>query len=50
MFRRKRKPGNFTAEIEAHLELEMQELKEQDLSEEEARCAARRTGSWRSDP
>jgi putative ABC transport system permease protein len=42
MFRRKRKQSDFTAEIEAHLELEMERLKEQGLSEEEARVAARR--------
>ena len=42
MFWRKRKPGDFTAEIEAHLELETEQLKEQGLSEEEARAAARR--------
>ena len=42
MFRRKRKPSDFTAEIEAHLELETEQLKEQGLSEEEARGAARR--------
>jgi predicted permease len=42
MFRRKRKQSDFTAEIEAHLELETERLKEQGLSEEEARVAARR--------
>ena len=42
MFWRKRKPGDFSAEIEAHLELEAQQLQEQGLSEEEARAAARR--------
>jgi putative ABC transport system permease protein len=42
MFRRKRKPSDFRAEIEAHLELETQQLKEQGLSEEEARMTARR--------
>jgi predicted permease len=42
MFWRKRKQGDFTAEIEAHLELETEQLKEQGLSEEEARAAARR--------
>ena len=42
MFWRKRKQSDFTAEIEAHLELEMEQLKEQGLSEEEARRAARR--------
>src|SRR5271157_5813815 len=42
MFWRKRKQSDFTAEIEAHLELETERLKEQGLSEEEARVAARR--------
>jgi putative ABC transport system permease protein len=42
MFGRKRKPSDFRAEIEAHLELEAEQLKEQGLSEEEARRAARR--------
>jgi predicted permease len=42
MFRRKRRQGDFAAEIEAHLELETERLKEQGLSEEEARVAARR--------
>ncbi|HEY6291545.1 MAG TPA: ABC transporter permease [Terriglobia bacterium] len=42
MFWRKRKQSDFTAEIEAHLELETERLKEQGLSEEEARRAARR--------
>src|SRR5271157_5237352 len=42
MFGRKRKQSDFTAEIEAHLELETERLKEQGLSEEEARVAARR--------
>jgi hypothetical protein len=42
MFWRKRKPSDFAAEIQAHLELEAEQLKEQGLSEEEARMAARR--------
>jgi putative ABC transport system permease protein len=42
MFGRKRKQSDFVAEIEAHLELETEQLKEQGLSEEEARRAARR--------
>jgi putative ABC transport system permease protein len=42
MFWRKRKQSDFAAEIEAHLELETERLKEQGLSEEEARRAARR--------
>jgi putative ABC transport system permease protein len=41
MFWRKRKQSDFVAEIEAHLELETQQLKEQGLGEEEARLAAR---------
>jgi putative ABC transport system permease protein len=42
MFGRKRKPSDFAAEIEAHLELETEQLKAQGLSEEEARRVARR--------
>jgi hypothetical protein len=42
IFRRKRSPSDFAAEIEAHLELETEQLKERGLSEEEARVAARR--------
>ena len=42
MFWRKRKQSDFAAEIEAHLELETEQLKEQGLSEEMARMAARR--------
>ncbi len=42
MFRRKRKLEDFSAEIEAHLELEIERLQEQGLSEEDARAAARR--------
>jgi predicted permease len=42
MFWRKRKPSDFREEIEAHLALETERLKEQGLSEEEARKAARR--------
>ena len=42
MFGRKRKQSDFVAEIEAHLELETEQLKAQGLSEEEARRAARR--------
>jgi len=42
MFRRKRKQDDFHAEIEAHLELETEQLKEHGLSDEEARAAARR--------
>ncbi len=42
MFRRKRETSDFGAEIEAHIELEVERLREQGLSEEEARTAARR--------
>jgi|SRR5271157_1375997 len=42
MLWRKRKPSDFRAEIEAHLALETEQMKEQGLSEEEARTAARR--------
>ncbi len=42
MFWQKRKQSDFRAELEAHLELEAEQLKEQGLSEEEARMAARR--------
>jgi predicted permease len=42
MSRRKRESTDFGAEIEAHIELEVERLREQGLSEEEARTAARR--------
>ncbi len=42
MFWRKRKQNDFSAEIEAHLELETERLREQGLIEEEARTAAHR--------
>src|SRR5215469_16015072 len=42
MFWRRRKQGDFSAEVEAHIELEAERLKEQGLSDEEARAAARR--------
>ena len=42
MFWRRRKPGDFNAEIEAHIEIEAERLKEQGLSAEEAGKAARR--------
>ncbi|HEV2197240.1 MAG TPA: ABC transporter permease [Candidatus Acidoferrum sp.] len=42
MFRRKRKANDFGAEIEAHIQLEAERLREQDLSEDDARTAARR--------
>ncbi|HEY2933360.1 MAG TPA: ABC transporter permease, partial [Acidobacteriota bacterium] len=40
MFRRKRTPEDFSAEIEAHVRLETDRLRETGLSEEEARTAA----------
>jgi predicted permease len=43
MFRRKRKPADFTSEIEAHLQLEIERLQEQGLSEADAQAAARRS-------
>jgi hypothetical protein len=42
MWRRTRKASDFGAEIEAHIELETERLKEQGLSEEDARTEARR--------
>src|SRR5215467_9372597 len=42
MFRRKRKESDFGAEIESHLQLETQRLREQGLSDEEAQTTARR--------
>src|SRR5215472_4385269 len=42
MFRPKRKASDFGAEIEAHLRLETDELRDEGLSEEDARAAARR--------
>ena len=42
MFRRKRKASDFSAEIEAHIQHESERLREQGLSEEDARAAARR--------
>src|SRR6516225_9559067 len=42
MFWRKRKDSDFSAEIEAHIRLETERLREQGLSEEDARAAARR--------
>ncbi|HEY4741496.1 MAG TPA: ABC transporter permease [Candidatus Acidoferrales bacterium] len=42
MFRRKRNASDFSAEIEAHIELEAARLQEQGLSYEDARTAARR--------
>jgi putative ABC transport system permease protein len=43
MFGKRRKLDDFTSEIEAHLQLEIERLREQGLSEEEARAAARRS-------
>jgi predicted permease len=42
MFRRKRNASDFSAEIEAHIRLEAERLREQGLSEADARAAARR--------
>jgi macrolide transport system ATP-binding/permease protein len=42
MFRRKRKASDFNAEIQTHLQQESERLREQGLSEEEARAVARR--------
>lgn len=42
MFRRKRNAGDFNSEIEAHIRLEAERLREQGLGEEDARAAARR--------
>jgi predicted permease len=42
MFQRKRKTTDFGAEIEAHIELEVERLQEQGFNLEEARIAARR--------
>ena len=43
MFGPKRKLGDFTSEIEAHVELEIERLREEGLSEEEARAIAHRS-------
>lgn len=43
MFGRKRKLDDFTSEIEAHLQIEIERMREQGLSEEEARATARRS-------
>lgn len=43
MFRRKRMLDDFTSEIEAHMQLEVERLREQGLNEEEARATARRS-------
>ena len=41
MLRGRRKASEFSAEIEAHIQLEIDLLREQGLSEQEARAAAR---------
>jgi predicted permease len=43
MFRPKRKVADFTAEIQAHIQQESERLREQGLSEADARAAARRS-------
>src|ERR1700731_4382424 len=43
MFRHKRKLDDFTSEIEAHIRLEIERLREQGLSEAEAQATARRS-------
>jgi hypothetical protein len=47
MFGHKRKLDDFASEIEAHIQLEVERLREQGLSEEQARAAARATRSQR---
>src|SRR5438046_6131948 len=42
MFRRKRKASDFSSEMEAHIQSETDRLREQGVSEREARAAARR--------
>ena len=42
MFRPRRKASDFSAEVEAHIQLEAERLREQGLSEDESRAAARR--------
>src|SRR4029077_13142134 len=42
MFRRKRQLSDFGTESDAHIQLETDRLREQGLSEEDARAAARR--------
>jgi len=43
MFRRKRKPSDFSFEIKGHLQLEIERLREQGMSEDQARAIARRS-------
>jgi len=42
MFRRKRRESDFGAEIQAHIDLETERLREQGISDEDARAAAHR--------
>ncbi|HKS80298.1 MAG TPA: ABC transporter permease [Candidatus Acidoferrales bacterium] len=42
MFKRRRKTSDFSAEIEAHIQLEIERLREQGMSEADARAAAQR--------
>jgi len=42
MFRPRRKGSDFSAEIDAHIQFEIERLREQGLSEDEGRAAARR--------
>ena len=42
MFRRKRKPSDFNAEIEAHLQLEAERLRSEGLPEQDASATAHR--------
>jgi predicted permease len=42
VFNRKRLPSDFNAEVEAHIQLETERLREQGLSEQDARAAAHR--------
>jgi hypothetical protein len=54
MFWRKRKPADFGDEMEAHLQLELDRLRNDGLSEEDARPAAEKCrlagagSAWRS--
>jgi hypothetical protein len=43
MFGRKRKLDDFTSEIEAHIQIEIECLREPGLGEDDARAAARRS-------
>jgi hypothetical protein len=46
MFRRNRKTSDFSAEIEAHIQLEIERLREQGLSEKDARPRAAASATW----